>query len=57
MTSVQDGEFVQEEAPPQSLAEVNPLADRIAAAMSKAGLGIRERGGVADLRKMDQAAN
>jgi hypothetical protein len=57
MTSVQAAEFVQEKVPPQSPTEVNPMADRIAAAMSKAGLGIRERGGVPDLRKTDQAAN
>jgi hypothetical protein len=56
MTSMQAAESVQEKASPLSPAAANPMADRIAAAMSKAGLGIRERDNALDLGKMDEPA-
>ncbi len=47
-------EIPEVRAPNLADPEVNPLADHIAAAMSKAGLGIRQRDGVPELKKVAQ---
>ena len=56
MASVPVMEMGQENGPPLSPYQANPMADRIALAMSKAGVRIREPSDPAVVQKTDETA-